>query len=79
MLDELKQLLLDFSTFSGADVCTAEELISIEAERWTEAPDSDDDESPISVALAECAEPSEQDCEDDSVEVKVFSLTGKEA
>ena len=33
VLDELKQLLLDFSTISGADVCTAEESISIEAER----------------------------------------------
>jgi hypothetical protein len=45
------------------------------AERWIEAPESDDDESPLAAVLAECEEPSGQDaCEDDSVEVKVMSL-----
>ena len=43
--------------------------------QWIEAPDSDDDESPLAAVLAECDEPSGQDaCEDDSVEVKVMSL-----
>ena len=75
VLDELKQLLLDFGAASHGEVCTAEEYINIEAEQWIEAPDSDDDESPLAAVLAECDEPSGQDaCEDDSVEVKVMSL-----
>jgi hypothetical protein len=45
------------------------------AERWIEAPESDDDESPLVAVLAECEEPSRQDaCDDDSVEVKAMSL-----
>ena len=32
VFDELKQLLLDFGSIAGGDVCTAEELINIEAE-----------------------------------------------
>ena len=45
------------------------------AEGWIEAPESDDDESPLVAVLAECEEPSRQDaCDDDSVEVKAMSL-----
>ena len=53
-------------------------IVNIEAdsvERWIEAPESDDDESPLVAVLAECEEPSRQDaCDDDSVEVKAMSL-----
>ena len=75
VLDELKLLLLDFGKATDDDVCSAEEHVSVEAETWTEAPESDDDENPLAAALAECAEPTGEDaCDDDSVEVKVFSL-----
>ena len=41
----------------------------------TEAPESDDDENPLAATLAECAERTGEDArDDDSVEVKVFSL-----
>ena len=60
VLDELKALLLEFGAVTG-DVCTAEELIDIPAERWTEAPDSDDDECELTMALADCAEPNESE------------------
>jgi hypothetical protein len=43
VLDVLKALPLELGTASG-DCCTAEEMINIPAELWTEAPDSDDDE-----------------------------------
>ncbi len=74
VLDELKQLLLDFGATSHGDVCTSQEYINIKAERWIKAPGSDDDES-LAAVLAEWDEPSRQDaCEDESVEVKVVSL-----
>jgi hypothetical protein len=45
------------------------------AEGWIEAPESDDDESPLVAVLAECEELSRQDaCDDDSVEVNAMSL-----
>lgn len=59
-----------------SDVCSAQEFISIPAERWTEAPESDDDENELATALAECEDPTGNDAvDDDSVEVKVMSLT----
>ena len=74
VLDELKSLLLEFGVASG-DGCTAEELIDIPAERWTEAPDSDDDECELTQALAESMEPTDTDAqEDDSVDPPVMSL-----
>ena len=36
-------------------------LIDIPAERWTEAPDSDDDDCELTMALADCAEPNESE------------------
>ncbi len=57
VMDELKQLLLDFGAATDGDVCTAEEYNNIEAERWTEAPESDDNENPLAAMLEECEEP----------------------
>jgi hypothetical protein len=74
VLDELKALLLEFGAVSG-DGCTAEELINIPAERWTEAPDSSDDECELTLAMAECAELTDAETqEDDSVEPPSMSL-----
>ena len=74
MLDELLKLLLEFGA-SGADICSAEEFIDIPAEKWTESPESDDDESEIAAVLRECDDPAGTDAvDDDSVEVKVMSL-----
>lgn len=74
MLDELKALLLEFGEAIG-DSCTAEELIDIPAERWTESPDSDDDECELTMAMADCAEPNESEAQDDdSVEPPAMSL-----
>ena len=64
VVDELKALLLEFGEASG-DSRTAEELIDIPAELWTEAPDSDDDECELTMALADCAEPNELEAQDD--------------
>ncbi len=74
MLDELKALLLEFGE-AIRDSCTAEELIDIPAERWTESPDSDDDECELTMAMADCAEPNESEAQDDdSVEPPAMSL-----
>ena len=73
MLDELRKLLLEFGA-SGSDICSAEEFIDIPAERWTESPESDDDESELAAVLHECEDPTGTDADDDSVEVKVMSL-----
>ena len=74
VLDELRKLLLEFGA-SGSDVCSAEEFIDIPAERWTESPESDDDESELAAVLHECEDPTGTDADDDdSVEVKVMSL-----
>jgi hypothetical protein len=71
VFDELKQLLLDFGAATDGDVCTAEEYIDVEAERWTETLESDDDENPLAAVLEECEEPCRLEaCENDSVDVK---------
>ncbi len=60
---------------SKAETCTAEELVNIPAERWTEDLDSDDDESDLAQAMAECPDPQGSDAvEDDSVEIKCMTL-----
>ena len=46
-------------------------LIDIPAEKWTESPESDDDESELAAVLCECNNPAGTDA---SVEVKVMSL-----
>jgi hypothetical protein len=80
VLDELRALLLEFGAAANGDVCTAEELIDIPAELWTEAPDSDDDECELIMALAECAEPNESEAQnDDSAEPPAMSLNLKKA
>ena len=56
VLDELRKLLLEFGA-SGSDICSAEEFIDIPAERWTESPESDDDESELAAVLHECEDP----------------------
>ena len=59
---------------SKAETCTAEELVNIPAERWTEDLDSDDDESDLAQAMAECPDPQGSDAvEDDSVEIKCMT------
>ena len=60
VLDELKQLLLDFGAASHGEVCTAEEYISIEAEQWIEAPDSDDDEAHLQLCLQNVMSPQDK-------------------
>ncbi len=52
-LDELRKLLLEFGA-SGSDICSAEEFIDIPAERWTESPESDDNESELAAVLPGC-------------------------
>jgi hypothetical protein len=50
-------------------------VIYIEAEQWTKAPESDDDENPLAAVLEECEEQCGQEaCEDDSEEVTGMSL-----
>ena len=72
VLDELRKSLLEFGA-SGADI--AEEFIDIPAEKWTESPESDDDESELAAVLRECDDPTGTDAvDDDSVELKVMSL-----
>ena len=84
VLDELKQLLLDFGSattgrtkiyvYSDLDLCSVKEFISIQAEEWTDSPESDDEESSLAIALAESDEPTAADaCDDGSVEVQVMS------
>ena len=51
VLDELKLLLLDFGKATDDDVCSAEEYVRVEAETWTEAPESDNDENPLAGKL----------------------------
>mmetsp|Transcript_41951 Transcript_41951/g.87685 ORF Transcript_41951/g.87685 Transcript_41951/m.87685 type:complete len:127 (+) Transcript_41951:474-854(+) len=65
---------------SRRETCTAEELVNIPAERWTEDPDSDDDESDLAQAMAECPDPQGTDAvEDDSVEIKCMTLKEAQA
>jgi hypothetical protein len=80
VLDELKQLLLDFGSITDGDVCSLEEFISIPAEEWTEAPESDDDECQLALALAESDElTAAEACNDDSEEVKIMTLMAAKA
>ena len=53
-------------------------MINIPAERWTEAPDLDDDECELTLALADCAEPTETEAQDDD-SVEPPSMTLQEA
>ncbi len=83
---ELKQLLLESLTSAellsstDGDVCTAEECISVEAEPWTKASVSDDDENPLSAVREECNEPSGQDAREDvSSEVQMTTLNEAQA
>ena len=55
--------------------CSAKEFIDIPAEKWTESPEYDDDESELAAVLLECEDPTGTNAvDDDSVEVKVMSL-----
>jgi hypothetical protein len=74
-VSELSSLLLQFAQVAGMETCSAEELFHIPAERWTEDPDSDDDDSELAQAITECPEPTGGDAvEDDSVEIKCMTL-----
>ena len=49
------------------------EFVSVQAEEWTKSPESDDDESPLAIALAESDEPTAGDAsDDDSVETRLY-------
>ena len=64
-----------FAATTDIETCTAEELVNIPAERWTENPDSYDDESDLAQAMAQCPDPQGTDAvEDDSVEIKCMTL-----
>jgi len=80
VMSELSSLLLHFAACTDIEACTAEELVNIPAERWTEDLDSDDDESDLAKAMAECPDPQGSEAvEDDSVEIKCMTLKDAQA